>query len=417
MKLDELFETSSELKGRHQSDITGLIGQYAHGNEPSHHMAYLYNFIAKPWKTQKRVSEIMNTQYSNSPEGLSGNEDCGQMSSWYVLSSMGLYAVNPGSKDFIIGTPHFDQIEMQLENGKTFQIETNNLSDANVYIQSIQLNDEIYTRSYISTEEILEGGKMIFQMGPEPQKTFFNSHPLTQIVEELSILPSPYFKYAGMTFSDSLKIEIGSTKDSAAIFYSINKGEILTYDAPFIINKTSEIRSFIKSDNRQSAEELAEFRKVEGGRSIELLSEYSNQYNAGGDQALIDYLEGSRNFRTGFWQGYQGQDVGAIVDLGNIERISLIKIGALQDIQSWIWLPKTVEISISKDKLSWTSVDLINAPLPADQYGAHKKIYTAKANSNARYVKIHATYPGNCPDWHLGSGGKAWIFMDEISVE
>ena len=92
-KLDELFEASSSLKGRHQSDITGLIGQYAHGNEPSHHMAYLYNFIDKPFKTQRRVAQILNEQYTDHPDGLSGNEDCGQMSSWYVLSSMGFYSV------------------------------------------------------------------------------------------------------------------------------------------------------------------------------------------------------------------------------------------------------------------------------------------------------------------------------------
>ena len=106
-KLDQLFTTPSDLSGRQQADITGLIGQYAHGNEPSHHMAYLYNYVGKPYKTQERVAEILESMYHNAPDGLSGNEDCGQMSSWYVLSALGIYPVTPGLPYYTIGTPIF----------------------------------------------------------------------------------------------------------------------------------------------------------------------------------------------------------------------------------------------------------------------------------------------------------------------
>ena len=127
-QLDKLFTANQETSGRNQADITGLIGQYAHGNEPSHHMAYLYNFINKPSKTQEYVHQILTTLYKNEPDGVSGNEDCGQMSAWYVLSSLGFYSVTPGTNEYIIGTPLFDKATINLENGKTFTIVANNLS-------------------------------------------------------------------------------------------------------------------------------------------------------------------------------------------------------------------------------------------------------------------------------------------------
>ena len=121
-KLDELFTTETKLAGREQPDITGLIGQYAHGNEPSHHIAYLYNYAGEPWKTQKLVRRIMDEFYKPQPDGLIGNEDCGQMSAWYVLSASGFYPVTPGKPDYQIGTPLFKEIKYNLENGKVFTI-------------------------------------------------------------------------------------------------------------------------------------------------------------------------------------------------------------------------------------------------------------------------------------------------------
>src|SRR5215216_4843108 len=135
-KLDQLFTVDSRTTGREQADITGLIGQYAHGNEPSHHMAYLYNYAGQPWKTQSRVRQIMDEFYKPTPDGLIGNEDCGQMSAWYVLSAAGFYPVTPGSQTYVIGSPLFPEVRFNLENGKSFVIRSINASDRNVYIQS-----------------------------------------------------------------------------------------------------------------------------------------------------------------------------------------------------------------------------------------------------------------------------------------
>lgn len=170
-RLEQLFTESSEITGDNISaDITGLIGQYAHGNEPSHHIAYMFNHANQPWRTQYWARHIMDTQYNTTPNGLSGNEDCGQMSAWYVLSSVGLYPMNPASGDYEIGTPIFEKATLNLPNKKTFIIEAENVSDKNFYIQSATLNGETFDKTRISHQEILKGGTLHFVMGPEPNK-------------------------------------------------------------------------------------------------------------------------------------------------------------------------------------------------------------------------------------------------------
>lgn len=172
-RLDSLFNADSEITGENTSpDISGLIGQYAHGNEPSHHIGYLYNYAGKPWKSQEILHEIMSTQYSTTVDGLSGNEDCGQMSAWYIFSAMGFYPVNPASGNYVIGTPQFERIEINLSDTKTFTIIADGVSDENIYIESVSLNGESLERSYISHKEIMEGGELIFEMGSAPNKNW-----------------------------------------------------------------------------------------------------------------------------------------------------------------------------------------------------------------------------------------------------
>ncbi len=175
-KLTQLFNESSEITGDNTSpDITGLIGQYAHGNEPSHHIAYMYNYIGKPWKTQEMVHRIMHEQYSNTPEGVCGNEDMGQMSAWYVVSALGFYPVNPTDGHFVIGTPSFEEAEITLENGKSFIVKAKNLSDNHFYIKSASLNGEKLDRSFITYNEIMNGGVLEFEMSDQPNKEWATS--------------------------------------------------------------------------------------------------------------------------------------------------------------------------------------------------------------------------------------------------
>ena len=167
-KLDTMFSLNPLPEDKLPIFSTGMIGQYAHGNEPSHHVAYLYNYIGKPWKTQKLVREILDTQYKNEPNGHCGNEDCGQMSSWYVFNALGFYPVNPAQGVYAFGSPIVDTALIHLENGKTFNVKALNNNSKNIYIQSVTLNGKAINKNYITHKEIMNGGVLVFTMGKSP---------------------------------------------------------------------------------------------------------------------------------------------------------------------------------------------------------------------------------------------------------
>lgn len=171
-KLDSLFNAHGDMGAQASSDISGLIGMYAHGNEPSHHVTYLYAFAGKPWKTAEKVRQVVNEFYTNKVDGLAGNEDCGAMSSWYVWSALGFYPVNPANGVYVFGSPLFDKATVSVGKGKTFTVQTVNNSKENIYIQSITLNGQPYTRSFINHEDLLKGGVMKITMGNKPNETF-----------------------------------------------------------------------------------------------------------------------------------------------------------------------------------------------------------------------------------------------------
>ena len=167
-KLDSLFIVQGDMGKDASPDISGLIGQYAHGNEPGHHIIYLYDYAGQPWKTALRVREVLRTMYHDSVDGLSGNEDVGQMSAWYILSSLGFYQVEPAGGRYVFGSPLFNEASMNVGNGKTFRIIAHNNSKENMYIQSVKLNGKPYTRCYIDFKDIIRGGKLEFTMGNKP---------------------------------------------------------------------------------------------------------------------------------------------------------------------------------------------------------------------------------------------------------
>ncbi len=167
-KLDSLFIVSGDMGAEASPDISGLIGQYAHGNEPSHHIIYMYNYVGMPWKAAPKLRYVLESLYHDNVDGLSGNEDVGQMSAWYIMSSLGLYQVEPAGGKYIFGSPLFDDAELNVGNGKTFRIVTLNNSPENIYIQSVKLNGKSYTRSFILHNQITSGGTLEFTMGNKP---------------------------------------------------------------------------------------------------------------------------------------------------------------------------------------------------------------------------------------------------------
>lgn len=171
-KLDSLFSVEGDMGAEASSDISGLIGQYAHGNEPSHHVAYLYPYAGQQWKTAEKVRYIDREFYTDSPDGIIGNEDCGQMSAWYIMSAMGFYQVNPSNGVFVFGSPLFPSLTLRLENGRSFTVTAEGNSDTNIYIQSATLNGQPYEKSYITYDDIMVGGELHFVMGDKPNKSF-----------------------------------------------------------------------------------------------------------------------------------------------------------------------------------------------------------------------------------------------------
>ena len=169
-KLDSLFIVNGDMGAEASPDITGLIGQYAHGNEPSHHILYMYNYVGQPWKGADKIRYVLSNLYHDDFDGLSGNEDVGQMSAWYILSSVGFYQVDPAGGRYVFGSPLFDEATLNVGNGKTFRVVAHNNSSENKYIQSAKLNGKPYTRSYIDFKDIVRGGTLEFVMGNKPSQ-------------------------------------------------------------------------------------------------------------------------------------------------------------------------------------------------------------------------------------------------------
>jgi len=170
-KLDSLFTIDSRLEGSSASaDISGFIGQYAHGNEPSHHIIHMYNYVNRPWRTQELVDQVFKELYQDTPDGLSGNEDCGQMSAWYILNAMGFYQVCPGKPVYSIGRPLFDRVVINLADNKSFTIVSKNNSEENKYIQSVTLNGKSLNTPFFSHQDIVSGGRLEIVMTDKPTK-------------------------------------------------------------------------------------------------------------------------------------------------------------------------------------------------------------------------------------------------------
>lgn len=168
-KLDTFFSLTDQSTSKN-GNASGFIGQYAHGNEPSHHIVYLYDFVGEPWRTQYLAAKVMKELYTSEPSGYCGNEDCGQMSAWYIFSSMGFYPFNPANGVYTIGSPALKSAEIHLENGRTFRVRAKNVSDKNIYIQSLKLNGKAYNKTYLLYTDIVKGGSLEFTMGAKPNK-------------------------------------------------------------------------------------------------------------------------------------------------------------------------------------------------------------------------------------------------------
>ncbi len=420
-KLDELFTTSDKLSGREQADLTGLIGQYAHGNEPSHHIAYLYNYAGEPWKTQKYVRQIMDNFYKNAPDGLIGNEDCGQMSAWYILSASGFYPVAPGDGIYALGTPLFPEVKYRLENGKTFTIRANGLSRENLYVSSVKLNGRPHRKAFITHADVARGGVLEFTMTGQPSTAAFTEFPVSSVGADTVAVP---VISAERTFAKSTTVKLSTLTPGAAIHYTTDastptKASKL-YEGPFVIEYTTPINAVaINVKGVTSFPVRAILTRRPNDWTVQVTSGYSTQYTGGGDSGIIDGIRGTTNFASGEWQGIQGKPYEAIIDLKRETMVREVGAGFLQVAGPWIWMPERIEFEISRDGTDFRRIATIRPNFPQTDMKPSVRTFVetiAPAGIPARYVRIKAHNFGKIPSWHLGAGGDPWIFIDEIII-
>lgn len=408
--LSKLFNASNKTTGREQADITGLIGQYAHGNEPSHHVSYLfYNHDS----IRKYVSQICRDFYKPTPDGLCGNEDCGQMSAWYVFSAMGFYPADPSSRYFTVGEMLFDSVKI---NDKYAFINTNYYDkESNPVIESVNIIvlSKKFRHEIPYTERIFDKNQ-VFSLSDYPERYIKSKAPLVLAESQL--------------FVDSMEVEIkpfeftfnnGIHKVKKNTFYTtdkelpLEKWKEIDKNIKFIIYKNTDL--WVKSGESYTQ---ASFYKRPNSYSVQLNSVYNKQYNAGGPNGLLDGLIGDLDWRKGRWQGYQSQDFEAVIDMKKMEKVDSITLGFLRDKRSWIFLPKGIELFGSKDSVKF--VKLSEWVIEGEDTGIFVErvpMTLTGSNKKYRYLKIKAINYGKLPDWHPGRGEDAFIFIDEISIK
>lgn len=422
-KLEEMFTTNQSLSGRDQADVTGLIGQYAHGNEPSHHIAYLFNYAGKPWRTQEIINQICTEFYPNNPDGLIGNEDCGQMSAWLVLSAMGIYQPTPGSGIFTFGTALFNEATIHLENGKSFTIKANNRTAANYYIDAVKLNGKNYSKNFITVADIENGGELIFEMSGKPNMvrgTKREDMPNSSVNAD-KFIAVPYFNMPTNKFKTSLPIILNHIDKQASVYYSIlskkKKPSTFTlYTKPFTVNNTTDVEFYAEKNGVKSATITQTFYKVPTDRKVDVLSKVNDMYTAGGKDALIDGIFGTANWKTGEWTGYYNQDFTAVVDLLSVRPVSYVGLHLLQDVSPWITYPKQLIFEISNDGKNYQPLISIDNKISMDERGPIVQELGSKVNAKARYVKVTAVNGGMLPSWHESAGMPTHLFIDEVII-
>ncbi len=425
-KLATLFNEGSQTTGRQQSDISGMIGQYAHGNEPSHHIPYLF------WSqdsTEKYVKKIMLELYKPVPEGLCGNEDCGQMSAWYVLSSMGMYPPNPAANHFKFGHLLYDSVVVQSDH-YAFRI-FKDLKQALPYVSQSENSGEQPLTFEKSLQITLHKDTRVIAHGFD----FVNREELREAPLDLNVV-SPIIKPGAKYLIDSLKIEMYSNskveQKLKQIYYQLNGQSFQRYEGPFFVKKNTTIKAFEKLDTSElkrrimynhlqarasSDTSFAKIIKKPNSYAIKILNAYNPEYTANGDEGIIDGEKGDIDWRKGGWQGYQGMDFEAIVDLKRKTLVSSLGANFLQDTRSWILMPREMIVESSLNGKDFKFLGKVSHDIEDSDYLTQTRELILKIKpTSARYIKFKAVNYGKLPDWHAGAGGEAFIFIDEIRI-
>jgi predicted alpha-1,2-mannosidase len=420
--LDALFTAPSRTTGREQADITGMVGQYAHGNEPSHHMAYLYPFAGAPAKTQALVHRLIGEMYAARPDGLVGNEDAGQMSAWLVFSGLGFYPVTPGLPEYVLGTPLFDRATITLENGRRFVIRAERRAPGDFYVQSVRLNGQPHTRAALDHDAILAGGELVFVLGREPSGwgSAPADRPRTAVTGPL-VTPAPVAEGPMFSTGDA-QIALVAADPSDAIHYTLDGRDpderSSRYRGPLTVTAPATVRFRAFRDGVPSPVVEAPVYKRDPRRTIRLAHPFNPQYTGGAEFALVDGLRGGSDFRLGRWQAFTGVELDAELDLGGAVELHRLATGFLGDPGSWIFLPQEVRYQVSDDGRRWREVGVATVDVdPRREQVVRRDFAVELRGVRARFIRVQTRSFLECPPWHKGAGGKAHLFADEITVE
>ena len=414
-QLDALFNAPSQTVGRDQADITGLIGQYAHGNEPSHHIAWLYAATGHPEKGQARVREILETMYSDQPDGYQGNEDCGQMSAWYVMSSWGLYPLVPGEAQYALAAPLWESVHLPKvgADGVTFnrigqgpylegrlpknQLLSSEVPTYHTYLSQADL--EVQPEHYFLTRSAI----------PEFEKnwsTYANIHTYVDR-RDLDLLPAPRIEVA-RRFEGSTTASVWMTPSLQA-------------PAQRIVTESQSIQ--ISSEPGHSS--TAYTTKKPNDWSVRVLEGQPNPQYSPGEAALIDGVRGDVDWRKGEWFGLQGQDLSVLVTPPTPKRFKRLEVdlSLLHDQRSWITYPKRVEMYLIKaNGEEWLAAlsdyeEIEDIPAEVMHWRTDYMDQGPRMRPKIAGIRFVFKNAGPLPDWHLGAGGETFIFIDEISIQ
>jgi hypothetical protein len=332
---------------------------------------------------------------------------------------MGFYPVCPGSGEYVLGTPLFDEATINLENGEKFTIKANRETPSSKYVKVTKLNSKLHNKSYLLHTDLIKGGVFEFSLTETADKKWGSAEnvlPTSRIKDE-QILPVPFFDVKSNKFKDAMFFSIKSLDPDAEIYWNSDMIDTTgSFEKPIALDYSSTIYAYTQKGNKQSKTVAQKFYKIPSDKLVTVLSEVNPMYTGGGPDALIDEIIGTSNWRTGDWHSYYGQDFEAIIDLKQTKPVNFVGVHVLQDPSPWILYPKELIIYTSDDGKNFTEIKRIANNKDQKIESVEVMEMGAEVEVKARYIKVKAVNAGKLPSWHESAGNPSHLFIDEIIV-
>jgi hypothetical protein len=359
--------------------------------------------------------KIAREFYTNAPDGLIGNEDCGQMSAWYVLNALGWYPVCPGSegqyRDSQFSNPPGAYVWPRFD---TVGVYNEAYLDATLFSPGSKLITEGKVNHIHTYDNLKHDGNLVKQSVYNKPSLRVRSNNQPSI-----FVANPFILSGKSLFTDSLLVEMAVANKKARIYYTINGGNERLYEKPFVVRENTSIDFYSRDYNMVSPTQNAVFTRLRRDRTVTLLNEYNPSYHAGGAQGMMDRVHGKLNWRAGDWQGYQGQDVTMLMRLEKPQVLTRVAGNFLEDQNSWIFYPKSVQFFVSTDSVQWKPLEEVVSRHSSQNLTVSTAAFESKQlpKTPVKYVKMVIKNFGPMPEWHEGRGNPTFFFVDEFEVE